>query len=260
VKIESLLLSTTIVRTMSGEQPLTNATGFFFARDKRLFLVTNRHVLLDERGNHRPDRLLIELHVAPDNVALTTQFSIPLYRGVEPVWREAADNSGTIDVAAVELDRAALPATLVFHAFTPAHLLDALDRIEAGASILIVGFPLGFHDTLHRLPVVRQAVVASAFGMRFQGNGCFLTDARLHRGASGAPVVARASKRGSGRRQLPWLLLGVHATRMDVSNRDPDQDERLDLNVAWYADVLLPLTRRAETGDPTAGPGRKTAD
>jgi hypothetical protein len=242
VKIESLLLSTTIVRTMSGEQTLTNATGFFFARDKRLFLVTNRHVLVDEPGNHRPDRLLIELHVAPDNVAVTTLFSIPLYRGAEPVWHEASDAAGTIDVAAVELDRTALPATLLFHAFTPAHLLDALDRIEVGASILIVGFPLGFHDTLHRLPVVRQAVVASAFGMRFQGSGCFLTDARLHRGASGSPVVARASKRGSGRRHLPWLLLGVHATRMDVSNRDPDQDERLDLNVAWYADVLLTLT------------------
>ena len=29
---------------------------------------------------------------------------------------------------------------------------------------------------------------------------------------------------------------------MDVSNRDIVQDERLDLNCAWYADVLLTLT------------------
>jgi predicted nucleic acid-binding Zn ribbon protein len=34
-------------------------------------------------------------------------------------------------------------------------------------------------------------VVASAFGMRFQGLGYFLTDARTHRGTSGAPVVMR---------------------------------------------------------------------
>jgi hypothetical protein len=27
-----------------------------------------------------------------------------------------------------------------------------------------------------------------------------------------------------------------------VSNRDIDEDERLDLNCAWYADVLLTLT------------------
>ncbi len=53
----------------------------------------------------------------------------------------------------------------------------------------MVGFPLGFHDTLHHLPVVRQPVIASSFGLRFQGQGCFLTDARTHRGTSGAPVV-----------------------------------------------------------------------
>jgi len=29
------------------------------------------------------------------------------------------------------------------------------------------------------------------------------------------------------------MLLGVHAARMDVSNRDIDEDERLDLNCAW---------------------------
>jgi hypothetical protein len=29
---------------------------------------------------------------------------------------------------------------------------------------------------------------------------------------------------------------------MDVSNRDIVEDERLDLNCAWYADVLLTLT------------------
>ena len=60
--------------------------------------------------------------------------------------------------------------------------------------MLVVGFPLGVHDTLHRLPVARQSVIASAFGIRFQGKGYFLTDARLHRGMSGAPVVAREAE------------------------------------------------------------------
>ena len=38
------------------------------------------------------------------------------------------------------------------------------DPVEIGSSVLIVGFPLGFHNSLHHLPVVRQAAVASAFG------------------------------------------------------------------------------------------------
>jgi hypothetical protein len=86
-------------------------------------------------------------------------------------------------------------------------------------------------------------VVASAFGVRFQGQGCFLTDARLHRGMSGAPVVARAQARASGRTALPWMLLGVHSAKLDVANRDSSQDESLDLNFAWYADILMTLTQ-----------------
>jgi Trypsin-like peptidase domain len=241
--IESLLLGVTRVSTLSGEKPLTNATGFFFQRDERLFLVTCRHVVLDEASDHRPDRLEIELHVDPENVALTTRFCIPLYRQGHPLWRQGVDSGGMIDVVALELERPALPEVRLLSAFTTAHLVEQLDQIEVGTQVLIVGFPLGFHDTLHHLPVARQAVIASAFGIRFQGQGYFLTDARLHRGTSGAPVVARVTTQRSGRGDLPWMLLGVHAVRMDVTSRDIEQDERLNLNCAWYADVLLKLTQ-----------------
>ena len=240
--IESLLLSVTPVSTLLGEQQLTNATGFFFERDGRLFLVTNRHVVLDEPSDHRPDRLEIELHVDPENVAVTTGFAIPLYRGTQPVWREGIDPAGTVDVVALQLERAALPEKLLLQPFTPNHLIEQLDEIEVGTRVLIVGFPLGFHDTWHHLPVVRQAVIASAFGLRFQGQGYFLTDARMHRGTSGAPVVARMTTQRSGRGDLPWMLLGVHAARMDVTNRDIEQDERLNLNCTWYADIIMTLT------------------
>ena len=57
-----------------------------------------------------------------------------------------------------------LPATTVHRAFAPAHLPGANDRVGIAASRLVVGFPLGFCDTRHHVPVVRQAVVASLFG------------------------------------------------------------------------------------------------
>jgi hypothetical protein len=240
--IESLLVAVTRVSTMSAGKTLTGATGFFFERDDRLYLVTSRHVVLDEASNHRPDRLEIELHVDPKNIAVVTQMSIPLYRGNDPVWRQGTDSGGSVDIVAVELQRAALPKTILLSSFTPYHLVTEFDQIEVGTAVLIVGFPLGFHDHLHHLPVARQAVIASAFGIRFQGQGYFLTDATMHRGTSGAPVVARVTTERSGRADFPWMLLGVHAARMDVSNRDSNEDERLNLNCAWYADVLLTLT------------------
>jgi hypothetical protein len=240
--IESLLLAVTRVSTMLGDRLLTGATGFFFERNGRLYLVTSRHVVLDEASNHQPDRLEIELHVDQKNIAAVIQWSIPLYGGNQPLWRQSTDAGGLVDIVTVELQRPALPQTILLSSFTPAHLVTEFDLIEVGAPVLIVGFPLGFHDSLHRLPVVRQAVIASAFGIRFQGQGYFLTDARMHRGTSGAPVVARVTTERSGRGDLAWMLLGVHAARMEVTNRNMDLDDRLNLNCAWYADVLLTLT------------------
>jgi hypothetical protein len=239
-QIDSLLLAAARVDTFAGDRLLTNASGFFFERDGRLFLVTSRHVMIDEPSKHFPDRIEIELHIDPDNMAKSTGFSMPLYRAGKSVWHQGSDTGGDIDVAVLEIERGALPKTVVLRAFTPEHLYDPREPVELGALLLVVGFPLGFHDALHHLPVVRHAVNASPFGLRFQGKGYFLTDARTHRGTSGAPVVMRAPGAAPG--DLPWRLLGVHSSRLDVGTRDLNQDEALGLNCAWYADILLTLT------------------
>jgi hypothetical protein len=237
--IEPLLLTTTRVSTFDGNRPLTDASGFFFEREDRLFLVTSRHVVIDQPTKHFPDRIEIELHNDAKNLTRSTGLSVLLYLEGKSIWRQGKDPGGEIDVAVIELDRAALPQSVMLRCFTPAHLQRSLQEVEVGTSLLIVGFPLGFHDALHHLPVVRQAVIASSFGLRFQGLGYFLTDARTHRGTSGAPVVMRSPSTDP---ELPWKLLGVHSARMDMSSRDLKLDESLGLNCAWYADILLTLT------------------
>jgi len=242
--IEALLLSAARILTFQQQGALTNASGFFFERDERLFLVTSRHVVVDEPSEHFPDRIEIELHTDPDNLAKATGFSMPLYRGGRSIWRQGLDAAGGIDVAVLEIERGALPQSTVYRAFTPHHLHRPPDQVEVGTSLLVVGFPLGFHDTLHHMPVVRHAIVASSFGLRFQGQGYFLTDARTHRGTSGAPVVMRSCNQAPMLGDLPWILLGVHSARLDVGTRDLELDEALGLNCAWYADILLTLTER----------------
>lgn len=240
--IEPLLLTAAPIFTFNGSQRLTNASGFFFERDGRLFLVTSLHVLHDEPSGHFPDRIEIELHNNPDNVAMAIGFSIPLYSGGQGIWRQGSDSAGRVDAATIEIDRGALPEHVFFRAFTPRHLLGGADHVEVGTSLLVVGFPLGFHDTLHHMPVARQAIIASSFGLRFQGEGYFLSDGRTHRGMSGAPVVMRIPMPATEHGDLPWRLLGIHSARLDVGGRDLDIDEALGLNCAYYADVLLSLT------------------
>jgi hypothetical protein len=243
---EAVLLTTARVSTFDGDKLLTGATGFFFERDDRLFLVTSRHVFIDTPTKHFPNRIEVEMHT--DAVNLTGVFSVSLwlYADGKSQWRQGSDSGGEIDVAAIEIPRAALPPSAVYVGFRPEHLQGSLDEVEVGSALLVVGFPLGFHDVIHHLPVVRHAVISSAFGVRFQGQGFFLTDARTHRGTSGAAVVMRDPK---GDARLPWKLLGVHSSRMDMGTRDLKLDESLGLNCAWYADILLTLTA------PGAGAG-----
>lgn len=243
VSVEPLLLTAARITTFDNDVVLTNASGFFFELDQRLFVVTSRHVFIDKPSKHYPSRIEIELHTDPTNMTKSVAYSIPLYVDGKSVWRQGEDSAGEIDVAVIEIERRSLPKTAVYRAFTRDHLIDEADRIHVGSSLLVVGFPLGFHDTLHHMPVVRQAVIASSFGMRFQGEGFFLTDARTHRGTSGAPVVMKVVSDEPKFADVPWLLLGVHSSRFDVGTRDVELDEALGLNCAWYADILLTLTK-----------------
>ncbi|QNK74633.1 trypsin-like peptidase domain-containing protein [Variovorax sp. PAMC28562] len=248
---EPILLTTARVSTYDGDKLMTGASGFFFERDDKLFFVTSRHVVIDTPTKHFPNRIDIELHTDAVNLTLSTQLTLWLYKDGKSVWRQGSDPGGEIDVAAIEIDRALLPPSVAIQCFTTQHLQSTLDEVEVGSALLVVGYPLGFHDVVYHLPVVRHAVIASSFGIRFQGQGFFLTDARTHRGTSGAPVVMRAP---GGDPKLPWKLLGVHSARMDMGTRDLVLDESLGLNCAWYADILLTLTADVPAGLQTASP------
>lgn len=240
--VESIVLAAARILSFVENQPLTNASGFFFRRDARLYLVTSRHVLWDEEADHYPNRIEIEIHTDPENLTVSTGFSMLIYQQGRAVWREGRDASGAVDVAVLEIDQSALPASAVYAAFSPENLPPAGLSVQLGSPLLIMGFPMGFHDTLHHIPVARHAIVASSYGFRFQGKGYFLTDGRMHRGSSGAPVVMQAPQLQSAQQSLPWYLLGIHSARIDLMTRDLVLDEGLGLNCAWYSDILMTLT------------------
>ena len=248
--VDPLFLAAPRVSTFLGHTALTNASGFFFEREGRLYLVTSRHVVFDDAAQHLPDRIEIELHTDAADLTQSIGYSMLLYANGEAVWRQGRDSAGDIDVAVLEVHREHLPGNAIVRAFTPEHLLTAYSAVPVDAPLLVLGFPLGFHDTVHHLPVVRSAGIASPFGIRFQGHGYFLTDARTHRGTSGAAVVMRDTAPTAHTAALPWKLLGVHSSRMDMGNRDLVLDESLGLNCAWYADILLTLTQNPEPPAP----------
>ncbi len=231
---DPLLLAATCLTTYAGTRVGTSASGFFFRHEGRLFLVSNRHVFADAMRAHRPDRIEIGVHIDPLELARHTVVSLPLYREGLPRWREAGDEA--CDIAALEIPADSLPADAAVQAFDETHLATRGEQIVVGDALTIAGFPSGLHDTVHHLAVACSASIASAYGVRFQGLGCFLTDARTRRGSSGSPVVRRRLNDGAS--APSWQLIGVHSTRMDPCMRDPAHEASPGLHCAWYADVL----------------------
>lgn len=238
--IDRMFLRVAKILTFNGQQPLTNATGFFYLHDDFLYLVTARHVVLNETAQHRPDRLQLSLHSDAANLEQRSDLSIPLYKDGMTQWWQHPKHGGTADMVAVSINDPQVLNSHFVDTFCRDDILNRDNVLPLGQDVLILGFPLGFHDTLHNLPIVRSATIASSFSHPFKGEQYFLTDARLHRGMSGSPVIAKipAQPDVAGKREPGWRLLGIHSSSLDVSDRDPDEDERLGLNMTWYASLI----------------------
>lgn len=240
--IEALLLTATRITSFAQSNALTSATGFFFRRGDRLFLVSNRHVFSDAASSHFPDRIEIRLHTDIQDLTGQVELSLALYRDGIPQWRTAGDDGGAADVAALEIPAARLPAGAALQAFDETHLDPRDEEVAIGDPLTIVGFSLDLHDAIHHLPVALGAFVASAHGTPFQGRNCFLTDTRTLLGSGGSPVVRRRSCDGPAATSPSWQLLGVHSTSTDIRTGSQARGQASGLNCAWYAHVLLQLT------------------
>ena len=251
-RIDPMYFHVVKVHTYIGGQSLTNATGFFFLHDNFLYLITSRHVVKSPAIGHFPDAIHVSLHNTVDDLTQQGSLQIPLYKDGVPQWYQHPGWS-SVDLVAVAVND---PHVLHNYAVVPFQRADILARdtiLPLGQDVLILGFPLGFYDTRHNIPIVRRASIASSYPHPFKGEPYFLTDSRLHRGMSGSPVIARVPGVGSSANtgSSEWRLLGVHASALDVSDRDPVQDERLALNTAWYAALIiemLPVRSRAVAG------------
>jgi hypothetical protein len=238
--IDKMYLRVAKIQTFAGGQPLTNATGFFYLHDAFLYLVTARHVVINEAAHHRPDRMQLSLHSDAADLQKRADLSIPLYADGVPQWYQHPHYGAGADVVAVSINNPHVLSSHFVVTFSCNDILNRDEGIPLGQDALILGFPLGFHDTLHNLPIVRRATIASSFSHPFKGEPYFLTDARLHRGMSGSPVIVKYPGRPEdvGDRNSGWRLVGIHSSSLDVSDRHPDQDERLALNMTWYASLI----------------------
>lgn len=201
-------------------------------------------MLIDEKKNHRPDGVALRLHTDPNDIRNNGDLNLPLYSlSGSPCWKEHPRFGPAVDVVALPLSR---PGGFFIKAFGPSNQIPPDVDISIGEDLQVLGYPLGFHDQLHNLPIIRSATLASVYPVPFEGQPFVLIDARLHGGTSGSPVMTKPTsilRKTDGSTAMlagaATFLLGVHSASLDIRGRDPAQDEPLGLNVAWFA-ALIP--------------------
>lgn len=220
---------------MSSGTTLGYATGFFYAHDNRLFLASNRHVM------QNADVLVLHLHRNRYDLKKNDTHNVQLNDLNGPRWKA----HGIADVALVEID-ATLKTQFEITAFSKADFFPDRYVLNPGEELLVMGYPQGYYDALNNLPIFRDATIASAYGVDFNGEPKFLTDANLMEGNSGSPVITKPTQvliDKSGNVSLiagevPHYLVGVHSAGVGK------KDDKLGLGVTWYAHVLEEIAEK----------------
>lgn len=240
--IEPIFRSTTPI-DYQNEQG--GGTGFFLNHGGQAFVVTNRHVVDPDGVSPRSARIWIRNQ---SDIFNRTGIDLDLEGSSSSPWYYHP-NSTEIDIAIAPInaelstigeadDETRQTGSL---AFSTDHFVH--ENIDFDSRVAVLGHPESIFDADTHFPIRRNALIASPYGARFNGKPTFLTDARMHDGMSGGPVIIDSGwYGGSGvpaHRFRNVLLIGVHSgTYFDHSSEGDFEEARFDLNAAWYPNTI----------------------
>lgn len=242
--INEILAVVALILQIQNGQEVGTATGFFYIKNEVVYLVTNRHVVLDESKKIKPEILRVKLHTNPADISKNVDLDIPLYINGVTKWHVHNDYARRlIDIAVVEIDPKKLKTGYFFKALSASNFLPKKYVIQPGEDVMVIGFPRGLSDSKHNLPLVRNAMISSAYGIDFQGSPFFLVDANLHPGMSGSPVITKPKNAWPDDKGnidfltgSPMYFLGVHSATLGIIL--PTGEEPLGLGTVWYGYLI----------------------
>jgi len=249
--VDSIYLSTTLVHRFSGNDSKGTATGFFFqSKQGSIYLVTNKHVIYgdnfpDENAAPEIDKIKLILHINKNNLSQNEEVTIGLFKKNVKLWKEHPRKD--IDIVCIPLN---LDRNKFIFAVVDASLLDT-SNIKIGIEkIFVMGYPYGWYDSLHNLPITRIGHLSSPFGVPFHGNPFMLGDVETHPGMSGSPVFMHLvdyitvdngkSTRHMGQSKI--ILLGVYSGQPKWEYKNQKTGELIkiphSLSVIWFGDLI----------------------
>ena len=226
-------------------------SGFVLDHGGESFLVTNGHIVtgLNRKTGKPlhsaalPQNLRIVIPVVGRgldaaqgsggeelNILGTRTTTVDLYddRG-QAIWYCHPQFGRRVDIVALPLGEPAELFPDLRGVYLPYRLAESVPKLEPPDELCVIGFPYGLRGGSSTAIWVR-GTVASEPDFTYEGESCFLIDARTRDGQSGSPVIKYPSDSESG-----WDLIGVYASRIEDSTK-PLQST--DLGRVWTAAAL----------------------
>lgn len=184
-----------------------NGTGFFYFENprstrkgkkyKNIWLVTSRHVILPDE--QKPSTLkTIEFRTRRINHHRPPSWNKIKINNIDLKQRLKVPSDNTIDIVIIKITEKIeqhhpnLDNDLGFFAVSDKILPENVNfKVESGDDVLVVGYPIGFHDMENLYPIVRSSSIASKWKANFNGFACFVIDRRHYPGSSGSIVVTK---------------------------------------------------------------------
>ncbi|MGI9069926.1 MAG: S1 family peptidase [Bryobacteraceae bacterium] len=190
-----------------GLEWTTEGTGFLYGylvsdnpdqskRQYELYLVTNRHVIL-EHAQSGQKSISVRLNPATAS-AHVQQFDlsiVPEPQHAHETWFFHPDPN--IDIAAIRINAQFLHDKGFESAFFPSDIAAANTAkmssisVSAGDGVFVLGFPMNLAGVQKNYVIVRQGCIARISDMFESASKTYLLDAFIFPGNSGSPVILR---------------------------------------------------------------------
>lgn len=274
VQDEIHLVSTLL--TIGAHADYSYGTGFFYARVKgpgkfiwdnieSMWLVTNRHIaLLDDDNTSDPAESVPETLIFWHRETINNHITVEEYTlSRKELYRRLYVHANQeIDLAVVRIDdliyqkqhhgskkgkRFLSPFCITKYDFPE----NTQIPVEVGDDVLVIGYPHGYYDELNKFPIVKSGIIASKWGANFEGDPCFLIDAKLFPGSSGSLVITKPTfinlingKFGTAPRKV-YSFLGTFSGNpiqrtipIEFNDFTIIRKESYDVGMVWYGNLI----------------------
>ncbi len=164
----------------------------------------------------------------------------------------------SVDVAVVNINEAVTNRIKSSDQYAAPYLLHSDNfagknniEVEASNDVLVAGFPKGFYDRVNLFPIIKSGIIASRWGVGFQGQPYFLIDAKLFPGSSGSVVISKPidmvvkDENVMLSAEKQFAFLGIYSGEptyeeapVMIGDLTITQRSGFDLGIVWYAELV----------------------